>query len=164
MQFLTEKNALLEFFRPIFHCQPLTDITVGSNLTQSSLYPFCTLAINSLQKIKRIALTLKLYVAYHAGYHLPFFVAPHHDSVPQSVFPYQVSESSATCSQKQTQVTGFLKGKLGIDGNDSKRNNKPRQSSLIKAQSLMYGTGYIWENPKSHPFVSAEFCCLFHLD
>ena len=88
MQFLTVKNAFLEFFRPIFHCQPLTDITVGSNLTQSSLYPFCTLAINSLQKIKLIALTLMLYVAYHAGYHLPFFVAPHHGSFPQSVFPY----------------------------------------------------------------------------
>ena len=68
------------------------------------------------------------------------------------------------CCHQQPRVTGFLKGKLGMDGKDSKRNNKPRQSSLIKAQSLMYGTGYIWENPKSHPFVSAEFCCLFHLD
>ena len=81
-------NACLEFSSPIFHCQPLADISVGPMLTQSSLYPFCTLAINSLQKIKLIALTLMLYVAYHAGYHLPFFVVLHHGSFPQSVFPY----------------------------------------------------------------------------
>ena len=31
------------------------------------------------------------------------------------------------------QVTGFLKGKLGMDGNDDERNYEPRQSSLIKA-------------------------------
>jgi hypothetical protein len=36
------------------------------------------------------------------------------------------------------QVTGFLKGKLGMGGKDSKRNNEPRQSSLIKAQCLLF--------------------------
>ena len=82
------EKCLFRIFQTHFHCQPLTDITVGSNLTQSSLYPFYTLAINSLQKIKLIALTLMLYVAYHAGYHLPFFVVLHHGSFPQSVFPY----------------------------------------------------------------------------
>ena len=76
------EKCLFRIFQTHFHCQPLTDITVGSNLTQSSLYPFCTLAINSLQKIKFIALTLMLYVAYHAGYHLPFFC-----SAPPRQFP-----------------------------------------------------------------------------
>jgi hypothetical protein len=48
---------------------PLADISVRLMLTQSSLYSFCTLSINSLQKIKFIALTLMLYVAYHCeGY------------------------------------------------------------------------------------------------
>jgi hypothetical protein len=68
-------NACLEF-------------SVGTTLTQSSLYPFCNLAVNSLQKIKFIALILMMYVGYHAGYHLLFSVEPDQDSVPQSVFLY----------------------------------------------------------------------------
>jgi hypothetical protein len=40
----------------------------------------------------------------------------------------------AGCSHQQPRVPGFLKGKLGMDGKDGKRNNKPRQRSLIKAQ------------------------------
>jgi hypothetical protein len=63
-----QTNACLEFSSPIFHCQPLADISVGPMLTQSSLYPFCNLVINSLLKMKFVALTLILYVAYHAGY------------------------------------------------------------------------------------------------
>ena len=48
-----------------------------------------TLAINILQKMKFIALTLMLYVAYCAGYHLlPFPVDPLQDIVPQLIFPY----------------------------------------------------------------------------
>ncbi|XP_021036607.2 40S ribosomal protein S17-like [Mus caroli] len=35
---------------------------------------------------------------------------------------------------QQPQVTGFLKGKLGLDGKVSERSNEPRQSSLIEAQ------------------------------
>jgi hypothetical protein len=31
-------------------------------------------------------------------------------------------------------VPGFLEGKLGMDGKDSKRNKDPKQSSLIKVQ------------------------------
>ena len=37
-------------------------------------------------------------------------------------------------SSQRPQVTGFLKGKLGMDRKVSERNNEPRQSSLIKAQ------------------------------
>jgi carbon starvation protein CstA len=77
------KNAFLEFSSPIFHSQSLTDISVEPTLTQSSLYPSFTLANISLQKIKLIALTLMLYVAYHARYHLLFSMEPHQDSVPQ---------------------------------------------------------------------------------
>jgi hypothetical protein len=90
MQFLTAENACLEFSSPIFHCQPLADISDGPTVTQSSLYPFCTLATNSLQKMKFIALTLMLYIGYHhVGYHLlPFSVELHQDSVPQLVFLY----------------------------------------------------------------------------
>jgi hypothetical protein len=40
------------------------------------------------------------------------------------------------CSCQQPRVTGFQKGKLGMDGEDGKRNNEPRQNSLIKAQCL----------------------------
>jgi hypothetical protein len=43
-------------------------------LTQSSLYHFCTLAISSLQKMKFIALTLMLYVAYHHVEYITFTV------------------------------------------------------------------------------------------
>jgi hypothetical protein len=32
--------------------------------------------------------------------------------------------------------TGFLKGKLGVDGKDGERNNEPRQGTLIKAQNF----------------------------
>ena len=53
---------------------PLADISVRLMLTQSSLYSFCTLSINSLQKIKFIALTLMLYVAYHASWILSLFL------------------------------------------------------------------------------------------
>jgi hypothetical protein len=60
-------NACLEFFTPIFHCQSLADISAGPMLTQSGLYPFCTLAINSLQMMTFVALILMLYVAYCAG-------------------------------------------------------------------------------------------------
>jgi hypothetical protein len=42
-----------------------------------------------------------------------------------------------TCSHQQSRVTGFLKGKLKMDGKDGERNNEPRQSSLIKAQYLI---------------------------
>jgi hypothetical protein len=48
-----------------------------------------------------------------------------------------------------------------MDGKDDKRNNEPRQSSLIKAQSLMYSKEYIWENPMTYPFVLAGICFLF---
>jgi hypothetical protein len=65
------------------------------------------------------------------------------------------------CSHQWPWVTGFLKGKLWMDGKDGKRNNEPRQSSLIKAQILMYSSQYICENPRTHPFVLAEFCCCF---
>ena len=41
------------------------------------------------------------------------------------------------CSYQQPWVTGFLKGKLGLDWKGSERNNEPRQSSLIKAQCLL---------------------------
>ena len=37
-------NACLEFFTPIFHCQPLADISARLTLTQSSLYPFAPTA------------------------------------------------------------------------------------------------------------------------
>jgi hypothetical protein len=52
-------------------------------------------------------------------------------------FCIQVSCSGANYTQQQPGVSGFLKGKQGMDGKDSKRNNEPRQSSLIKAYSLM---------------------------
>ena len=130
-------NVCLDISSHIFHCQPLTDISVGTTLTQSSLYPFCNLAVNSLQKIILIALTLMLYVASHAGYHLPFSVQPHQDCVPQSVFPYLGPLFRRQLHWQQSQVTGCLKGKLVVDWKFSERNNKPRQSSLIKDQSLM---------------------------
>jgi hypothetical protein len=41
------------------------------------------------------------------------------------------------CSHQQPRVTGFRKGKMGLDGKDGERNNEPRQSSLTKAQSLL---------------------------
>ena len=44
------------------------------------------------------------------------------------------------CSCQGPWFPGFLKGKLGMDGKDGERNNKPRQSSLIKAQSLIVGS------------------------
>jgi hypothetical protein len=63
------------------------------------------------------------------------------------------------CSCRQPQVTGFLKGKLGIDGKDSKKNNEPRQSSLIKARILMYSSEFIWQNSRAHPFVMGSAAC-----
>jgi hypothetical protein len=54
--------------------------------------------------------------------------------------------------------------KVGMDGKDGERNKEPRQSYLIMAQILMLGTEYIWENPRTPPFVLAGFCCLFQLD
>ena len=65
------------------------------------------------------------------------------------------------CSCQWPQVTGFLKGKLGMDGKDSERNNEPRQSSLIKAQILMCSFQYVTENPRTHAFVS--FVCVLLL-
>ena len=54
-------------------------------LTQSSLYPFCNLVINSLLKMKFVALTLILYVAYHAGYiFFCFLWSPTKTVYPQS--------------------------------------------------------------------------------
>ena len=44
---------------------------------------------------------------------------------------------SYTCSRQRLWVIGFLKGKLGLDRKGGERNNKPRQSSLIKAQCLI---------------------------
>lgn len=82
-----QTNACLEFSSPIFHCQPLADISIGLTLTQFNLYPFCTIKINSLQKMKFIAQTLMLYVAYRVGYHLLHFLWSFTKNVPQSVFP-----------------------------------------------------------------------------
>jgi hypothetical protein len=45
-----------------------------------------------------------------------------------------------------------------VDGKDSERNNEPRQS-LINAQILMYGPEYMWENSRTHSFVSAGLNC-----
>ena len=54
-------------------------------LTQSSLYPFCILVINSLQKMIFVVLMLMLYVSYCAGiYLLLFSVELHQDSVSLS--------------------------------------------------------------------------------
>ena len=77
MQFLMQTNACLEFFTPIFHCQHQADISAGPMLTQSSLYPFSTLVINSLQKMTFIVLILMLYVAYCARIHLLTFLSSH---------------------------------------------------------------------------------------
>jgi hypothetical protein len=52
-------------------------------------------------------------------------------------------------------------GLLGYAWEASKRNHEPRQSSLIKAQILKYSPQYRCENPMTHPFVSAGFCCYF---
>ena len=53
-------------------------------LTQSSLYPFCTLVSNSLQKMKFLVLILMLYVAYLAGYSFFCFLwSSTQDSVSQ---------------------------------------------------------------------------------
>ena len=49
-----QTNACLEFFTPLFHCQPLADISAGQMMTQSSLHPFCSLVINSLQNVSFI--------------------------------------------------------------------------------------------------------------
>jgi hypothetical protein len=67
-----------------------------------------------------------------------------------------ISATNVHCRCQRPRVTGFLKGKLGMDGKDSERNNEPRQSSLIKVQILMYDTehkGGGGENPRTHPFV-----------
>jgi hypothetical protein len=45
-------------------------------------------------------------------------------------------------SHQWSWVPGFLKGKLGIDGKNGERDNEPRQSSLIKAQSLILGSEF----------------------
>jgi hypothetical protein len=80
-----QTNACLEFSTPTFHCQPLADISAGPTLTQSNLYPFCTLAINNLEKMTFVVLTLMLYVAYCSGIHLLTFpVDLHQDSVSLS--------------------------------------------------------------------------------
>lgn len=44
---------------------------------------------------------------------------------------------NSTAPTSGHRVTGFLKGKLGMDGKSDERNNEPRQSSLIKAQCLI---------------------------
>jgi hypothetical protein len=51
----------------------LYDISIEMLLTQSSPYPFCSLAINRLQKMTFVRLTLMLYVAYCARIHLLLF-------------------------------------------------------------------------------------------
>ena len=40
---------------------------------------------------------------------------------------------NSTAPTSGHRVTGFLKGKLGMDGKDAERNNEPRQGFLIKA-------------------------------
>jgi hypothetical protein len=46
--------------------------------------------------------------------------------------------SMCSCSHQQPWITtGFLKGKLGLDGKGGKRNKEPRQGSLTKAQCLL---------------------------
>jgi hypothetical protein len=50
MQFLTAAKCLFRIFHSHFPLSTLTDISTGPTLTQPSLYSFCTLAINSLQK------------------------------------------------------------------------------------------------------------------
>jgi hypothetical protein len=51
-----------------------------------------------------------------------------------------VKHYAESCGCQWPQVTGFLKGKLGVDGKDGERNKELRQSSLIKAQSLIVGS------------------------
>jgi hypothetical protein len=85
-----------------------------------------------------------LYVAYHAGYiFFCFLWSPTKTVYPQLFFLFSCHSSSGdpssgdTCKHHHPMVTGFLKGKLGLDGKSSERNNKPRQSSLIKVQCLL---------------------------
>jgi hypothetical protein len=59
----------------------------------------------------------------------------------------QCSVAAATsggCSHQWPWVTGFLRGKMGLDGKGGRRNNEPRQSSLIKAQCLLMSLS-LWE-------------------
>ena len=108
-------TACLEFSSPIFHCQPLADISVGPILTQSSLYPFCTLPINSLQNTKFVAVTLMLCVTYHARYIFFCFPwSPTKTVYPQSSFLLSGLLSGTTCSCQRPRVTGFLKRKIGF--------------------------------------------------
>jgi hypothetical protein len=50
--------------------------------------------------------------------------------------------------------SGELDTPRGRDGDRiewiEERNNEPRQSSLIKAESLMFSSEYIGENPRTH--------------
>lgn len=106
-------------------------------LNQSSLYPFCTFSINSLQKMKFVALTLMLYVAYRVVYHFPFLWCP--TKTVSLSHSFRFSGPSCSCHLLLPVASGYwvLKGKLGLYGMDCKRNKELRQSSLIKAQCLL---------------------------
>jgi hypothetical protein len=54
------------------------------------------------------------------------------------------------CSHQWSWRSGFLKGKLGMDGKDSKRNNEPRLSSLIKVQCLIIKSEFKGGKPIPH--------------
>ena len=109
-------------------------------------------------------LTLILYVAYHhAGYitSTVFYAGPS-KTVSFSWCPsVQAPCLGATCNDPAAMEDWvYLEEELEIElGWADERNNEPRQSSLIKAQILMSNSEYTWENPRTHPFVSAGLSC-----
>ena len=97
----------------------LADISVGPMLTQSGPYPFCTLAINSRQKMKFIVLTLMLYGAYH---HVGYVTSTIFCGVPLKTVTLnwspcvQAPHLGAACSRPavmENQV--HLEGELGME-------------------------------------------------
>ena len=76
-----------------------------------------------------------------------------------SHFPYIGSDI-------QTQVELGIPGRRASDEIEwvDKRNNEPRQSSLIEAQTLMFSSEYIGENPRTHPLFWLNSVALSQLD
>jgi hypothetical protein len=42
------------------------------------------------------------------------------------ITPWYLMYTTISCSRQQPRVPGFLKGKLGMDGEEGARNNEPR--------------------------------------